>query len=106
MPDWLEPSSILTVFRPFWRNWSDDFGDDWVNFRDGIVAAHGWRLEPRPGAQERYDAMVAEIDRVISEGLSQNQVAPSIRERFGEEARASLRRWRRLTGPIEVGAAG
>ena len=78
------------------------FGDDWVSCREGVVAAHGWRLEPRPNAEKRYDAMVSAVDQIISEGLKESKV--EIPMSFGEEAAVSLRRWRKITGPLEVAA--
>jgi hypothetical protein len=74
----------------------DQAPDDWAYFRDGVVAAHGWRLQPRPDTQERYDAMVAIVDKMIAEGLSKSEIR--MQQSFGEEAKASLLLWGRITG--------
>jgi len=79
------------------------FAQDSVIFRETVVAAHGWRLQPRLEAQERYNAIVASVDGVIAQGLEGHiQTSPG----FADEAKASLRRWRMLTGPKEIAAGG
>ncbi len=79
------------------------FGNDWVTFREGIVSAHGWRLEPRPNV-ERYNTMVSAVGRLISEGVQESGLKMPMS--FEEEVAMSLSRWRRITGPFEMVVGG
>jgi hypothetical protein len=79
--------------------------EDWVNFREGVTSAHNWRLNPREGAQVRYDQMVAVVDDLITAGLKQEDPM-RMQTSFAEEARKSLALWRQVTGPKEMVAGG
>jgi hypothetical protein len=78
--------------------------NEWFSFKDGVVAAHGWRLQPQPDAQIRYNAMLAVTDQLIVEGLSRDEIA--MQGNFGDEARLSLALWRTITGPRGEAAGG
>jgi hypothetical protein len=72
--------------------------DDWVSFKEGVVAAHGWRLNPRLDYQNRYDQMVLIVDDFITQGLKPD--VTQVERGFRDEAAASLAFWRKITrGP-------
>lgn len=77
------------------RRWYDD---DWVKFKEGVVAAHGWRLNPKEDAQQRYDQMVDIVDALITAGLNSPDSIP-MGMSFKDEADASLAFWRSTTAP-------
>lgn len=80
--------------------------DDWVNFKESITAAHGWRLDPpRQDAKDRFTAMVVMVDDVINEGLKRDDQIP-LQANFKDDARATLALWRSITGPAGKAAGG
>ena len=52
--------------------------DDWVIFKEAVVAAHGWRLLPRSGgALAKLDVMVKVLDQLVEVGLGDGSAAKS-----------------------------
>jgi len=79
--------------------------DDWVSFREGVKAAHGWRLDPPGhGAKDRYQAMTTIVSDLITEGLKRGEIKTE--ESFDADAKASVGLWRSITGPKWAVGAG